>query len=80
MIEIKVNAGTGNAITIKGRTDEIINDFSNIVSAVTIGMMRDAESQNERKKIAEMMYIAFKAGMEHGVKAVEQEGKQHEST
>lgn len=75
MIEIKVKDETGTNITIKGRTDEIINDFSNIVSAVTIGMMRDVESQKARKKIAEMMYLAFKAGMEHGVKAAEQEGK-----
>jgi hypothetical protein len=75
MIEIKVNDGTGTTITIKGRTEEIINDFSNIVNALTVCMMRDVESQKARKKIAEMMYLAFKAGMEHGVKAVEQEGK-----
>ena len=78
MIEIKAKDGTGISITIKGRTDEIINDFYNIVSALTVGMMRDVESQKVRKKIAERMYLAFKAGMEYGVKAVEQEGEQHE--
>lgn len=75
MIEVKTIKGSGTSMSIKGSTEEVLNDFSNIVSGLTIATMREVESQKVRKKIAEMMYLAFKAGMEHGVKAVEQEGK-----
>lgn len=66
MLEMKAN-GTMVEIEAKGTMPDLLNEYASMTASLMHNFLRPCNTDNEYKRIAEIMSGAFCAGMKHAM-------------